>query len=79
MRLQFVIGNDIENTIDIDITREPTEEEVRAIEDEIHDITDLYEEENGDFAGFDWYDCIYETVAKHIPIAENQVVKTIYL
>lgn len=79
MRLQFVINNDIYNTIDIDVLRKPTEEESRAIENEIYDIMDLYEEENGDFNAFDYYDCAYSVVEKYVPLAENEVVKTFYI
>ena len=79
MRLQFVINNDIYNTIDIDVLRKPTEEESRAIENEIYDIMDLYEEENGDFSAFDYYDCVYSVVEKYVPLAENEVVKTFYI
>lgn len=79
MRLQFVINNDIYNTIDIDVLRKPTEEESRAIENEIYDIMDLYEEENGGFSAFDYYDCVYSVVEKYVPLAENEVVKTFYI
>lgn len=79
MKLQFVIGNDMENTVDIDVTREPTPIEAEAIENEICRAVDEYEKENGDFSDFDWCDCIYRVVEKYIPIAENRVVKTFWI
>lgn len=79
MRIQFVFGTDAENTIDIDVSEVPTEEQAKAIEDEVYNKMDEWEEENGDFAEFDYYMCIYEAVEKHIQIAENRIVKTIYI
>lgn len=79
MRLQFVINNDIYNTIDIDVLRKPTEKEAEKIEGEISDIMDFYDEENDDFSDFDYYGCIYEVVKKYVPLAENEVVKTFYI
>lgn len=79
MRIQFVLGTNVENTIDIDVVEIPTKEQAEAIEDEIYNKMDEWEEENGDFAEFDYYGCIYEAVEKHIQIAENPIVKTIYI
>ena len=79
MRIQFVLGTNVENTIDIDVVEAPTENQVEAIENDIYKVMDEWEEENGDFAEFDYYGCIYEAVEKHIQIAENPIVKTIYL
>lgn len=79
MRIQFVLGTNVENTIDIDVAEIPTEEQTKAIEDDIYKVMDEWEEENGDFAEFDYYMCIYEAVEKHIQIAENPIVKTIYI
>ena len=79
MRIQFVLGTNVENTIDIDVAEIPTEEQTKAIEDDIYKVMDEWEEENGDFTEFDYYMCIYEAVEKHIQIAENPIVKTIYI
>lgn len=79
MRIQFVIGYDMEETVDINVKREPTDDEMELIENEIYDILNLYEEENGDRDLFDWYGCIYDTVEKHIPIDNNPVIRTSYL
>lgn len=79
MRIQFVLGTNVENTIDIDVMEAPTENQVKAIEDDIYKVMDEWEEENGDFAEFDYYMCCYEAVAKHMQIAENRVVRTIYI
>ena len=79
MRIQFVLGTNVENTIDIDVAEIPTKEQAEAIEKDIYKVMDEWEEENGDFAEFDYYMCIYEAVEKHIQIAENPIVKTIYI
>ena len=79
MRIQFVLGTNVENTIDIDVAEIPTKEQAEAIEKDIYKVMDEWEEENGDFADFDYYMCIYEAVEKHIQIAENPIVKTIYI
>ena len=80
MRIQFVIGCDMENTIDIYVKRTPEKREVEAIEKEIYKHIDEYEENNnGDFYDFNYYDCVCEAVKKYIPIAENPVIATIYI
>ena len=57
----------------------PTEEQAKAIEDEIFNTMDKWEEENGDFSEFDYYMCCYDAVQKHIHTAENRIVRTIYI
>ena len=79
MRIQFVLGTNVENTIDIDVAEIPTEEQTKAIEDDIYKVMDEWEEENGDFAEFDYYICCFEAVQKHIHTAENRIVRTIYI
>lgn len=79
MRIQFVLGTDMENTVDIEVAEVPTEEQVKAIEDEIFNTMDKWEEENGDFSEFDYYMCCFEAVQKHIHTAENRIVQTIYI
>ena len=79
MRVQFVFGTDIKNTIDIDVADVPTKEEAEAIENEVYNTMNAYEEEHGNFIEFDFYMCCYNAVQKHIHTAENRVVKTIYI
>lgn len=80
MRIQFVFGTDVENTIDIDVLEPPTKEQAEAIENEVYNTIDNWEEENGnDFADFDYYMCCYEAVEKYMQIAENRIVRTIYI
>ena len=56
MRLQFVFGTDVENTIDIDVSEVPTKEQAEAIENEIYNTINEWEEENGNyFEDFDFY------------------------
>ena len=79
MRIQFVLGTNVENTIDIEVAEVPTEQQVKAIEDDIYNRMDKWEEENGDFAEFDYYMCCFEAVQKHIHTKENRIVRTIYI
>lgn len=79
MRVQFVFGTNVENTVDIDVADVPTKEEAEAIENEVYNTMNAYEEENGNFIGFDFYMCCYNAVQKHVHTAENRVVKTIYI
>ena len=76
MRIQFVIGTNIENTIDIDVAEIPTDEQTKSIEDDIYNAMEEWEENNGDFSDFDYYMCCFEAVQKHVQIGENRIVKT---
>ena len=80
MRIQFVIGTNVENTIDIEVAEVPTEEQAKAIEDEIYNTINEWEEENGNyFEDFDFYMCCYNAVQKHISTKENRIVRTFYI
>ena len=80
MRVQFVFGTNVENTIDIEVAEVPTEEQAKAIEDEIYNTINEWEEENGNyFEDFDFYRCCYNAVQKYMHTAENRVVKTFYI
>ena len=79
MRLQFVIKNNFDNPIDINISREITDEEYELIQNEIYNNIDSYEEENGDLDGFDWYDCIYNAVEKYISIKTIPIERIFYI
>lgn len=67
------------NEMTYSINDKKNKEQAEAIEKDIYKVMDEWEEENGDFAEFDYYMCIYEAVEKHIQIAENPIVKTIYI
>ena len=54
MRIQFVLGTDVENTIDIEVAEVPTEAQAKAIEDEIFNAMDKWEEENGIYITLFW-------------------------
>lgn len=85
MKIQFCYncvdpryGNDV--IANFDVAEMPTDEQCKAIEDEICDAMDKWDEENdGDFAEFDYLDVCYEAARKHLKIVENRVVKTFYL
>lgn len=81
MRIQFVIGTNVENTIDINVSESPTDEQIKAIEDEIYADMEKYLDESGEenLDNFDYYMCCYEAVKHHIHIAENRIVRTIYI
>ena len=81
MRLQFVFRTDVENPIDINVVEVPTEYQLKAIEEEIYADMEKYIEESGEenLDNFDFYMCCYEAVKHHIHIAENRIVKTIYI
>ena len=80
MRLQFVFGTNVEDTIDIDVADVPTKEQAKAIENDIYNTINEWEEESGnDFKDFDFYMCCYNAVQKHIHVKENKVIKTFYI
>ena len=79
MKIQFVFNNDYNTTINIDVNKNPTEEEAQKIENILVEIMDKYEQENEDFMDFDFYRACNVAVKQVIPIAENKVVKTIYI
>ena len=78
-KLQFIAGLGEGDVYNIDVLREPTEEEAEAINTGIQDYMENYEQQNGDFYGVDLYGTIYDIVRKHVPLAEFRVVKTFYL
>ena len=79
MRIQFVFNMDICNTVDIDVAEVPTDEEAKAIEEEVCAAMDAWEEEYGDCAEFDFYKACFDAVIRHTHIAYNPVVRTIYI
>ena len=78
MRVQFVRDN-YADTVEFQVEKMPTEEEVTKIYDEIHDTIEKYEEENGDMEGFDFWACCYNAAVHHIKLTTNPVVKTFYI
>ena len=86
MKIQFcydytVIGRRENDVIaEFDVAEEPTEEQCKAIEDEIFEAIDKWDEENdGDFSEFDYWGVCYEAARKHLKIVENRVVRTFYV
>lgn len=80
MKIQFCyncVGNDV--IAEFDVAEMPTEEQCKAIEDEIYEVMDKWEEETGDFDGFDYWGVCYEAARKYLKIVQNPVVKTFYL
>lgn len=84
MKLQFITSYSTDYTsfddcFDIDVLREPTADEAKAIEAYIYDKLAEHEEEYDNRDSFDYYEAAYEAVQKYVGVAENKVVKTIYI
>lgn len=63
-----------------DVAEEPTDEQCKAIEDEIFEAIDKwYEENDGDMSEFDYWGVCFEAARKHLKIVDNPVVHTFYL
>jgi hypothetical protein len=70
-------SNDI--VAEFDVAEMPTDEQCKAIEDEVYDKMNKWDEEHDDFIAFDYWNVCYQAVKKHLKIVDNQVVKTFYL
>ena len=81
MRVTFerLTLNNGEVIAEFDIETLPTEEQSKAIEDEVITAMEEYESENGYIDEFDWWGSCYTALKKHVKIIENPVVKTFYL
>lgn len=82
MKIQFVKLTlyDSDIVAEFDVAEEPTEEQCKAIQEEIDEVMDAWDEENdGDFSEFDYWGGCYEAVRKNVRVVENRVVKTFYL
>lgn len=84
MKVQFCFNGNIVGDIDViaefDVAKVPTEEQCKAVEEHIFNAINNWSEENDDdFAEFDyWYVC-YEAAKEHLDLVLNPVVKTFYL
>ena len=79
MRISFCHNCTEKYIAEFEIAEIPTKEQREAIEDEIYDAMDKWEEKNGDFEEFDFYQVCYDACEKHIKIIDNPVVTTIYI
>lgn len=82
MKIQFEKLTPYNNDIvaEFDVAEEPTEEQRKAIQEEIFEAIEKWDEENdGDFSEFDYWGVCYEAVRKNVRVVENRVVKTFYL
>ena len=84
MKVQFCFNcvgprtNDL--IAEFEVAEAPTEEQCKAIEDYIFDEMDKWEEENeGDFAEFDYWTVCLEAASRNLKLVDNPVVKTFYL
>lgn len=80
MRIQFCHNCNEDFVAEFEIASEPTKAQYEAIENEIYKAMDEWESEHdGDFEEFDFWECCYNATNKHIGIAYNPVVATIYI
>ena len=84
MKVQFCFNGYIPGGIDticeFDVAKEPTEEQCQAVEDYIANVMNNWAEENeDDFAEFDYWDVCYEAAKAHLDLVLNPTVKTFYL
>lgn len=79
MRIQFYHNATEDFVAEFEVTEAPTEEDCESIENEIYAAMNKWEEENGDFAEFDFWRVCHDVAVKHIHIINNPVVKTFYI
>lgn len=80
MRIQFCHNATEDFIAEFEVTEVPTKEECEAIENEIYEAMDKWAEENDDdFAEFDFWKVCYDAVIKYIHIINNPVIKTFYI
>lgn len=65
---------------EFEVKEEPAEWQCKAIENDIFEAIDQwYEENNGDFSEFDYWDVCFEAARKYLKLVDNPVVHTFYL
>lgn len=79
MKIQFCHNATEELIAEFDVSEVPTKEQCEAIEDEIYEAMNKWEEENGDFEEFDFWQVCHDAVIKHVHLIRNPVVKTFYI
>lgn len=79
MRIQFYHNATEEFIAEFDVKEVPTKEECEAIENEIYEAMDKWEEEHGDFEDFDFWKVCYDATIKHLHLVNNPVIKTFYI
>ena len=79
MRIQFCHNATEDFIAEFEVTEAPTEEDCESIKNEIYEAMDKWEEENGDFAEFDFWQVCHDVAIKHIHISDSPVVVTFYI
>lgn len=84
MKIQFCFNRDFDSDNNViaefDVAEMPTEGQCEAIEEYIYnEIDKWYEENDGDFAEFDYWWVCREAARKNLELVNNPVVKTFYL
>ena len=79
MRIQFCRKYSEEIAAEFEVATAPTREQCEDIEDDLYAMVGEWEDEhNADIDDYDFWECCYNALNKHIPIVENPVVKTFY-
>lgn len=83
MKIKFCFNGNVNGGMDIvaefDVAEAPTEEQCKAIEDYIVDAMNNWEDDNDDFAEFDYWGVCFEAARQNLKLVQNPVVKTFYL
>ena len=64
MRIQFWHNTTEEFITEFEIAEPLTKEQAKMIEEVIFNTMEEYEEEFGDFEGFDWWECCFHAVKR---------------
>lgn len=80
MKIQFIKPYSYDDVIaEFEVADEPTNEQCKAIEDEVFEVMDNWYEEFGDDTYFDYWGVCFEAARKHLKIVDNPVIHTFYL
>ena len=84
MKVQFCFNGNFNRYTNIvakfDVAEAPTEEQCKAIENDIYAAMEDWEEEYGDdFEDFDFWFVCRKAVYEHLKTVNNPVVKTFYI
>ena len=83
MKIQFCVNGDLNGypnvVAEFDVAEVPTDEQCKAVEEEIEAAMNAWEEENDDFEEFDTYQVCRDACEKHLKLIDNPTVHTFYI
>lgn len=80
MCIQFLHNATGEIIAKFDVKRIPTQEQCEAIQNEISQAVEKWGNENDDdYADFDFYKVCHEAADKHVLLVKNPVLQTFYI